>query len=561
MTGPINGSIRSAMRVAACFGIVAALLMIGNWMLERRNAERHTADDIRMLQDAPRRIADGARAIAKRTEERASDLRNRSFEAVSARLEALDAEIPAKREKQRSLAPGLGTLVDKRRMDKVVDWALLGIEADLLRKERDYLGTVQAYLEPGSALATLHQRYLVADSNLKNNQWQQAEIKAKHRFKVHVPGTAPHGDLQELKRQEENLLDAKRRAYDAYELQRSLAAKAKLPAAQLVIGADAVARMVSEYKAPIDDVVQTLQTARDDVAGRFQAVAWTAATIVAGLVLAPLLIRALFYFVLAPLAARRPPILLLPETSGAIGVAGTPTSAGMPRSVVSLSAAVDRDSELLVQPGLLQSSAVDRSKRTQWLLNSAFPLSSLLSGMVALTRVRAERAETVVLSAADDPLCELAPVALPEGSAMVLLPRSLVGVVTPRGRPVRITPHWRLFSLHAWLTLQLRYLVFHGPATLIVKGCRGVRCERASAGRRINQAAMLGFSANLAYSTYRNETFVPYLLAREALFDDVFTGDRGWFLYEETPRMGEAGGVAGRQLEAVLDASLKIFGV
>lgn len=88
-----------------------------------------------------------------------------------------------------------------------------------------------------------------------------------------------------------------------------------------------------------------------------------------------------------------------------------------------------------------------------------------------------------------------------------------------------------------------------------------MRCEPASAWRRINQGAVLGFSANLAYSTARNETFFPYLMAREGLFDDVFSGDAGFFIYEETPRSGEAGGVVGRQLEAVIDASLNAFGV
>jgi hypothetical protein len=34
---------------------------------------------------------------------------------------------------------------------------------------------------------------------------------------------------------------------------------------------------------------------------------------------------------------------------------------------------------------------------------------------------------------------------------------------------MRIARHWRLRSLSAWLTLQLRCIVFHGPAKLTVK--------------------------------------------------------------------------------------------
>ena len=48
-------------------------------------------------------------------------------------------------------------------------------------------------------------------------------------------------------------------------------------------------------------------------------------------------------------------------------------------------------------------------------------------------------------------------------------------MLKPAGAPANITRHWRLASLHAWLTLQLRYLVFHGPCQLLLKGCRGVR--------------------------------------------------------------------------------------
>jgi len=100
---------------------------------------------------------------------------------------------------------------------------------------------------------------------------------------------------------------------------------------------------------------------------------------------------------------------------------------------------------------------------------------------------------------------------------------------------MKITSHWRLGSLHAWLTFQLRYLVFHGPVTLIVSGCRGVRVEPAQAGRKINQSATIGFSANLAYSSRRSETFYSYLSGKQPLLHDSFVGDSGSYLYQEIP--------------------------
>ena len=178
-----------------------------------------------------------------------------------------------------------------------------------------------------------------------------------------------------------------------------------------------------------------------------------------------------------------------------------------------------------------------------------------------LTRVSPAGSEPVVLSATKDPLSEIGIIDLAEGAAFVCQPRSLAGVIQDRESPIRITRHWRLGSLQGWLTLQLRFLVFHGPGQLVMKGCRGIRIESAGRGRLINQAATLGFSANLDYANTRCETFVSYWTGKEDLFNDLFTGDTGVYVYEEVPDLKRATGVTGRGLEGWTDAMLKVFGV
>lgn len=302
----------------------------------------------------------------------------------------------------------------------------------------------------------------------------------------------------------------------------------------------------------------------------------TALLVLLGVILTPLAIKALFFFVIAPAAARRPPIRVLPA-EGAAGVVDArllpPDATQWNPSAVSRTMRVNAEHELLVHPEYLQSSAVHGRKGTQWLLDWRCPITSLLSGMFGLTRIRNEirndmrneAGEDVVISAMADPLSEVALLTLPEGAALVLAPSCLVAVLTPKGRRLRITRHWRLFSLQAWLTLQLRYLVFHGPAQLAVKGCRGVKVEAAgtgaSGGRRINQAATLGFSPHLDYAVVRSEAFWPYVWGEDDLFNDSFTGANGYFVYEEVPRPGKKGGITGRGLEGFTDAVLKAFGL
>lgn len=280
--------------------------------------------------------------------------------------------------------------------------------------------------------------------------------------------------------------------------------------------------------------------------------------ILAGILLLPVALKALFYFVLAPLASRLPPIRILPAPDA-------PPLTRPATSAVSAIVDIPPGEELLVQPDFLQSSSKPAKKRTRWFLNLRLPFASIASGMFALTSVTPEgnTGTRVVVSSQRDPFSEIGVLEIPAGAAMVVHPRSLAGVVKPVGGAAHITRHWRLGSLHAWLTLQLRYLVFHGPTKLLLKGCRGVRAEAPlpDQPRLINQAATLGFSANLEYRTIRCETFVPYLRGHEALFNDLFAGSPGWFVYEEMPARDGRSGVNGRGLEGLTDAFLKAFGI
>jgi hypothetical protein len=230
-------------------------------------------------------------------------------------------------------------------------------------------------------------------------------------------------------------------------------------------------------------------------------------------------------------------------------------------SSISVKLKVDDSHELLLHPEFLQTSSVHGKADTKLLLDWSCPLSSLAAGLVGLTRFRSNQSEVVVVSSTKDPFSEIATLSLSEGSALVFQPRSLVGVLYRKGHPVRISRHWRIWSLHAWLTLQLRYLVFHGPATLIVRGCRGVRVEKAGKGRRINQASTMGFSANLLYSTARAETFLPYLMGEQELFVDSFDGGNGYYIYEEMPNYGKKSGITGRGIEGIADSVFKVFGI
>lgn len=291
-----------------------------------------------------------------------------------------------------------------------------------------------------------------------------------------------------------------------------------------------------------------------------------AVAILLGSIAAHLGLKSVFYFVLAPLAARRPPIVVAPEATGRMTVrrsdAAETSARAVPQSRVSQVVTLGRDEHMLVLPDYMQSATLATLKDTKWLLDWSHPATSLLAGMVNLTRLRpTSPGQQVVLSSGRDPMSELALIDLDAGAAMVFHPRALVGVLFPVARPLCITSHWRIASLHAWLTFQWRYLVFHGPVTLAVRGTRGVRAEQAEDGRAVAQWSTLGFSANLHYATVRTDPFFPYFRGQAPLLQDVFSGADGYYVVDETVANAPSGRLNRWGLEGVASALLRIFGI
>ena len=119
-------------------------------------------------------------------------------------------------------------------------------------------------------------------------------------------------------------------------------------------------------------------------------------------------------------------------------------------------------------------------------------------------------------------------------------------MVFPANQPPRIQSQWRWPFLHAWITLQFRHFVFHGPVRLLLAAPRGVQVEeldrREGVGRRTNQDAVIAFEPGLAYTSRRAETFLAYWRGANPLFDDYFTG-RGKLLSQQVIGKPQRAGV------------------
>ena len=134
--------------------------------------------------------------------------------------------------------------------------------------------------------------------------------------------------------------------------------------------------------------------------------------------LVPKVLKVISFYVLAPMASRRPPLVIDP---GANGREHSAFKSGQPSqiSAVSQSVILMPNQNLLIQADYLQTSPLHAKKSTKWLLNNKMPLSSLSSGMYMLNRVECSTTDPIVISSTNDQFSEIGVVELPEGAAFV----------------------------------------------------------------------------------------------------------------------------------------------
>ena len=554
------------------FVVIVAILVAGKFLLNEFRDSRELASTIPQMKDARRDVANNLNLLEKQVTERARELEKASLNTLDSRAKQVDQEILEKSLARRTFGP-LPMLPSFLLGRDFAQQLILDAEILMLRHERDYLArlrsVITARLTREKGLEELEKRrvrHVEAYKSLKENEGAQALLRQAHPVATWIPGTQAYKDNKALQEIHTSLLGGNLEAYKTYEFQRKLLEVLVIPTVPAPFRIQK--GQLDELLRPFHEQIRDLETRCSSnwlcQAGSVSDVLPTAFAVLLFIIVTPILVKFVFYFFLAPLASRRPPICLLPGTLGTVsgltnrGFSGPDQTKA---SAVSLPLTIDESQEILIHPEYLQSSSLGGRKDTKWLMDWSVPFTSLASGMFALTRIRADGSESIVVSATRDPLSEVGIISLPEGSALALQPHNLIGAVYRKGTPPRITKHWRLGSLHAWLTLQLRYLVFHGAVQLLVKGCRGIRVEQAGTGRRINQAATIGFSANLDYSTMRCETFAAYLMGKQELLNDSFAGKPGFYIYEEMPHFGKRTGIAGRGLEGFTDSILKVFGI
>jgi hypothetical protein len=265
--------------------------------------------------------------------------------------------------------------------------------------------------------------------------------------------------------------------------------------------------------------IEKIKKFKQKALGQIIAVLPSAICIMLGLIFMPIGFKLFAYYVTAPLAARFFEIQLIPSDSGMINILSS--------SDYLQRISLNKGEEFLFRPELFRSAPINSHKSTKYVLDVSMPLTSVGCGLYFLTRIKSD-AECIVEiggeNAYDGGGIKYLVLEVPEYSSIVLKPHCLVGIIQDINKPIRISKHWMLSSVPSWLTFQLRYIAFHGPAKLVLSGNNGISVVSCDAATSLSQRATLGFSANLNYSICRSETLYSYYSGKSELLNDRFSG-------------------------------------
>lgn len=555
----IGNILRWVVRHLISFIAILAILIGGKWFYAELQSARAAQVHLNALEAKLPALGESIRIAAKQVEQQIQKIAKGGFNTgISRKLEDKIAEKIAEQKRIEALSL-LPSIADFQQI------TVLEMEISALKKvaakARQLEGDIRDARKQIDGDRDEHSRLR---SSFYKLQQEREQIERDHPVAVKVPNTQIYYKFARLTKLRDDLKTEADSLKQKIESQESNAASkvTGFNVSAMVFGtgssnADAALKSAGEF---IDSEIAKRSsnffwTLAKDLEDSIDAQVLTALSIVLSTIFVPIGIKLIFFYGVAPFASRRPPIQVSKQ-----GVLASPVNMAH-GSEISIPIEIKPTEELLIHSDYIQSSQVDTVKTTKWVLDSRYPLTSIAAELYMLTRIAPDAPEMVVVSSGKNPEMKVSLINLPQGSAFVMQPRSLVGVLQERSRPLKITSSCRFNSLHSWLTFQFRYIVLHGPATLVVKGCRGVRLEAAGHGRLINQAATIGFSANALYSVRRCETFVSYLRGADELFNDQFAGAHCVYLYEEMPSLHRKGGVGGRGLEGLTDSVLKVFGI
>lgn len=245
-----------------------------------------------------------------------------------------------------------------------------------------------------------------------------------------------------------------------------------------------------------------------------------------GLFFGPISVKAINFYLFAPLAKKVKPITINHDQS----IQTTDIQYGAPQKEIRL--IIDKSQSLVVKPGWYNLNT-DGNTHTRLFWDWTNPFASYAMGLVKMTEFEPdkEQAREVKLASEEDPNHDIIPVTLINHPGYIVKHGH---VIATSGNDLIMKKRWRFWDLKSWLFGNIRYVFFTGTGSVYIHGYGSVSTNDANnPDNRIKERHLIGYDTRTSFRMIRTETFINYWLSKKTLYDVQFLG-KGSFLQQQS---------------------------
>jgi len=242
----------------------------------------------------------------------------------------------------------------------------------------------------------------------------------------------------------------------------------------------------------------------------------TTTLIIAALILtAPLLNRLFWYFLPGAIVERRPSFQL--EEKGSYSEIEFLVE---PSKQIKIELITDE--KICIKQDCYNSFDEELHRKNRFLWDKKSWVISYSAEMVHMTNFenhdKSPRQITLVAPKAEDELCKIS---LKNCHGLILKPSQIIAIQGD----IQLRTAWNFFSIHNWLRLVFRHIIFSGSGDIYLF-LHGGGSHLKADSIRIKEEHLVGYQSSCPINLVRNENLWHYLLGRCNLFDYRFNSDK-----------------------------------
>ena len=214
--------------------------------------------------------------------------------------------------------------------------------------------------------------------------------------------------------------------------------------------------------------------------------------------------------------------------------------------------------EIVIKEGYYSNFSEVLEKQNRWIWKGSAWLISYAAQLVEMTHFKAPPEDSGKISLISrHPDFYLVKLSLKNCPGIVLKPQHIIAI----SGDIDLRTKWQFFSIHNWMRLVFRHIIFCGSGNIYVALHGGSHStDHASQAHRLKEEHLVAYESSAKLALVRNENLWHYICGKSNLFDYKFTNQAFKLLQNQSHSPALEDGKSKRFIDIILSSLGKILG-